>query len=205
MIKINCEQKSESWHQARLGRITGTRFASLMMSESTKSFKDLILDLAGEIITGEAEETYTNEAMQRGIDLEPYARKEYESTFDCEVSEVGFIIPDEENKYHDWIGISPDGLVDDHLIEIKCPMRKTHLRYIEENKLPDEYKCQVQGQLFVTGMPYCDFMSFFPNMKPFVIRVKPDLELFGKFEKRLDIVIDLVKQKIKNYKEYSIY
>jgi len=202
MIKINCEQRSEAWFQVRLGRITGTRFKELMMGDSTKGYKDLVLDLAGEILTGEVEETYTNEAMQRGIDLEPEARKEYESIFECDVEQVGFIIPDEENKYHEWVGISPDGLTDG-LQEFKCPMKKTHLSYINIGKLPNDYKYQVQGQLFTTVLPYCDFMSYYPGLKPFIIRALPDLELFKEFETRLDQTIELVKIQINKYNQYS--
>ena len=202
MIKILCDQHSEAWFQARLGRVTGTRFAQLMMGDSTKGYKDLILDIAGEILTGEAEETYTNEIMQRGIDLEPEARKEYESLFECKVEQVGFIIPDEENKYHDWIGISPDGLTDG-LQEFKCPMKKTHLSYINVGKLPNDYKYQVQGQLFTTELPYCDFMSYYPGLKPFIVREFPDVELFKEFETRLDQTIELVKIQINKYNQYS--
>jgi putative phage-type endonuclease len=195
MIIFNCEQQSEAWHQARLGRVTGTRFKNLMSKENTASYQDLITDIACEIITGRAEETYSNAAMERGIELEPVARKEYESIFGVEVKQVGFVTPDEDHPYHDWIGISPDGMADEGMIEIKCPNQSTHFEYIEANKLPAEYRYQVQGQLFVTGLKYCDFMSFAEGMKPFIIRVFPDTELFKEFDLKLSILITKVKEK----------
>jgi len=203
MIIFNCEQQSEAWHQSRLGRITGTRFKNLMSKEDTASYKDLITDIACEIITGRAEETYSNAAMERGIELEPIARKEYESIFGVEVKQVGFVTPDEDHPYYDWIGISPDGLIDEGMIEIKCPNASTHLSYIESNKLPSEYRYQVQGQLFVTGLKYCDFMSFVEGMKPFIIRVYPDTELFKEFDLKLSILIPKVKAKIEKYNQYD--
>ena len=203
MIIVECEQKSEAWFQNRLGRITGTRFKFLMAKESTKTYKDLILDLAGEIITQEVEESYTNDIMQRGIDLEPEARKEYENIFDCKVDEVGFVIPEGENKYHEWIGVSPDGLTGKGMIEIKCPLLKTHLSYINVGKLPNEYYYQVQGQLFVTGLDYCDFMSYYPGLKPFILRVYPDKKTFAEFESRLDDAIELVKIQLEKYNNYT--
>ena len=205
MIIFNIEQQSEAWHEVRCGRVTGTRFKALMAGESTQTYKDLITNLACEIITKRAEETYSNAQMEHGIETEPDARKEYESYFSCEVKQVGFITPDEDNKYHNWIGISPDGVTEDNgMIEIKCPMMRTHLEYIEANKLPSEYRYQVQGQLFVTGFDYCDFMSFVEGMKPFIIRVLPDKDLFAKFEERLDILIEQVKEKIETYNKYEI-
>ena len=146
MIKYNIEQGSEAWFEARCGRVTGTRFKALVAGESTQAYKDLIADIVCEIITGRMEETYQNAAMEHGIETEPIARAEYETLFDIEVEQVGFIIPEEDNKYHEWIGISPDGMTDEGLLEIKCPKMKTHLRYITANKLPSEYKYQVQGQ-----------------------------------------------------------
>jgi hypothetical protein len=142
--------------------------------------------------------------MEHGIETEPIACREYESIFDIEIKTVGFISPDEDNKFHEWIGISPDGVLQDEgIIEIKCPLMKTHLEYIEIGKLPSEYRYQVQGQLFVTGLKYCDFMSFVEGMKPFIIRVLPDTDLFKEFEKRLEILIPQVQNKLSLYKYYN--
>jgi putative phage-type endonuclease len=204
MIILNIEQQSEAWHEARCGRVTGTRFKSLVAGESTATYKDLVTNIACEIITNKQEETYSNAIMEHGIETEPIARKEYENLFDCEVKQIGFMIPDEGHKYHEWVGISPDGVTSDNgMIEIKCPIAKTHLGYIEDNRLPAEYRHQVQGQLFVTGFTYCDFMSFVEGMKSFVIRVYPDVELFKEFEKRLDILIEEVKSKLEKYHKYD--
>jgi len=208
MIIHNIEQGSEAWYQARCGRVTGTRFKSLVAGESTATYKDLVINIACEIITGKAEETYSNAIMEKGIETEPLAREEYKAIFDIDVAEIGFITPDEGTKYHEWIGISPDGLFPTDqpyygILEIKCPLMKTHLGYIEANKLPAEYRHQVQGQLFVTGLQYCDFMSYVEGMKPFIIRVFPDPEMFAEFEKRLDILIEEVKQKLELYNQYD--
>jgi hypothetical protein len=91
----------------------------------------------------------------------------------------------------------------DGLIEIKCPLARTHFEYIEGGKLPSEYRYQVQGQLFVTGLPYCDFVSYVEGMKLFMVRVYPDAKLFKEFERRLDILIEQVKTKLENYNKYE--
>jgi len=204
MIVLNIEQQSEAWFEARCGKVTGTRFKSLMMGESTQGYKDLITNIACEIITGKMEETYSNALMEQGLETEPEARKEYESIFGVEVATVGFVMRDEDDKYHEWIGISPDGILPDNgMIEIKCPLARTHLEYIEANKLPSEYRYQVQGQLFVSGFDYCDFMSYVNGMKPFIVHVLPDQELFREFEKRLDALIIQVQTKLLNYYKYQ--
>jgi len=204
MIIHNIEQRSEAWHQVRCGRVTGTRFKNLVSKETTDSYKDLLTNIACEIITGKQEESYSNAQMEYGIEMEPVARAKYEELFELKVTEVGFLTPDEDHNYHEWIGISPDGMLDDNgLLEIKCPLARTHFEYIERNVLPSEYRYQVQGQLFVSGASYCDFMSFVPGMKPFIIRIKPDIDLFLEFERRLDILIVQVLEKINLYNKYS--
>jgi len=204
MIIYNIEQHSEAWHEARCVRVTGTRFKNLVSKETTDSYKDLVTNIACEIITGEAEETYVSPAMQYGIDTEPEARREYETITDVSVTQVGFVIPDEEHKYHSWIGISPDGILpDDGILEIKCPLARTHFEYIERGVLPAEYRYQVQGQLFVTGFKYCHFMSYVPGMKPFIIEVLPDTELFELFNQRLDKLIIEVQEKLTKYQNYK--
>jgi putative phage-type endonuclease len=207
MIIYNIEQQSEAWCSARCGKVTGTRFKDLVAGEGTATYKNLVTNIVCEMIAGRQEETYSNANMEVGIETEPVARKEYESIYDIEVQECGFITPDEDHKYHEWIGISPDGIIPDlkGMIEIKCPLMRTHFEYIEAGKLPAEYRYQVQGQLFVTGFDYCDFMSYVKGMKPFVIRVYPDQELFKEFEKRLDILIEQVKTKISIYEKYDYY
>jgi hypothetical protein len=188
-----------------------------MMGEKTKGYQDLITEMACEIISGEADgDGYVSQDMQNGIDNEPYARAEYENLFDVTIKQVGFVIPDMESKYHDWIGVSPDGLrlqpfellfeTDSFSggLEIKCPKAKTHMNYIREGVLPSEYRYQVQGQLFVTGLPFWDFMSWSKGLKPFVIRVEPDLVLHKEFERRLDILIESVVNVVKIHEGYEV-
>jgi hypothetical protein len=204
MIEYNIEQRSEAWYSVKCGLVTSTRFKSLVAKETTDSYKDLVTNIACEIITGKMEEGYSNAMMEYGIEMEPKAIIEYEDVFDCTVKRTGFITPDEDHKYFDWIGDSPDGLLPENgVLEVKCPLARTHMEYIEANKLPLEYRHQVQGHLFVTGLDFCDFVSYVPHMKLFVFRVYPDLELFKEFELRLDKLIKDVELKLKMYSNYS--
>lgn len=203
MIIVDIEQGSEAWHEARVGMITGTRFSSVMAGKDTAKYKDLITDLAGEIITGEKEESYSNAIMERGVEMESEARKSYEGLFNVTVSEIGFCIDD---SFGEWVGISPDGFIEGEkgMTEFKCPIRKTHMNYIRMNKLPSVYQWQVQGGLMVSGYHYCDFMSYRPDMKPFIIRVYPDLEMHENLTNEINIIIEAVRKAILNYNEYEL-
>lgn len=203
MIKHMMEQGSEAWHQLRLGRFTGTRIKNLMSAKTTVGYKDAIIDVATEIISGEIEDSYTNDIMQRGIDLEPQARKHYEEIFECKVDEVGFCEIEDET-YSEWSGVSPDGLIGEvGMLEIKCPKAKTLFGYIKAGKLPAVYKWQVQSQLFITGREWCDFMAYYPGLKPFIIRVLPDLIMHDAIVHELNVAIDEVQNTIAMYNEYD--
>ena len=170
---ITCEQRSDEWFAARLGVPTASSFDRIvtMKGEVSKQAQKYMFKLAGEKVSGKAEETYQNAAMQRGVELEDEARKLYEMITDTQVEQVGLCLADGPHTY----GCSPDGLVGkDGGMEIKCPTISTHVEYLLGNILPSEYFQQVQGSLLVTGRKWWDFMSYYPGLKPLIIRVTPD-------------------------------
>lgn len=205
MIIHNFEQGSEAWFNVRLGRFTGTRMKKLQSAKSTASYQDVIANVAAEIITGEREETYTDANMQRGIDMEPEASQCYSELFDIELQEIGFCEPDNDIKYHDYVGVSPDRFIGgDGGLEIKCPKVNTYLKYIKAKVLPSEYRWQVQGCLFITGRKWWDFMAYYPRLKPFIIRVYPDSEMHAKIDQEIIIAVEEVKKQIQLYKEFEV-
>ena len=162
------EQRSPEWFAARTGKFTGSKFNDAMArskktGEPLKACTDLIWQVATERLTGNPVESYRNQAMDWGVEQEPNAKNTYEFIEGVQVVEEGFIIHPEYN----FIGVSPDGLIgEDGGLEIKCPWNS--MRHLERFiiGMPDEYKAQVQGCLWVTGREYWDFISFDPRMPP---------------------------------------
>lgn len=155
------EQRTEAWFRARAGRFTASRMADLMAktkSGPSTSRANLITLLAVERITGQCVETYTNSAMQRGIELEPVARSAYESKVGSLVEEVAFIIHPELPN----VGASPDALVgSDGMLEIKCPAAPAkHLDALRKSSHAQEYAWQLQTQLWVSSRDWVDIVSF---------------------------------------------
>ena len=131
--------------------------------EPLKACTDLIWKIATERLTGAPQESYRNQAMDWGVEHEPMAKDAYEFITENVVVEEGFIIHPE----YSFVGVSPDGLIgEDGGLEIKCPFNsQRHLeRFIIG--MPDEYKAQVQGCMWVTGRDWWDFVSFDPRMPP---------------------------------------
>jgi putative phage-type endonuclease len=185
----NIEQGSEEWFKMRLGVATASNFSKIVTSTGKLSttLSAYALDLASQSLLEEQEESYQNEAMRRGNELEPEAKQAYqEATFNS-VEEVTFITCGD-------YGYSPDGLVsEDGLIEIKCPQANTHTKYLCDNKLPTAYIQQVQGGLMVSGRKWCDFVSYHPSFKGdkklFIVRVERDEEFIKALKAGIDLVI----------------
>lgn len=173
------EQRSPEWFAHRAGKLTASSFddaeTKTKNGAPSASRKNLIARLVCERLTGQCEESYTNAAMQWGVDKEPEARSLYELMRDVEVAELGFADhPTIKNT-----GASPDGLVgDDGLIEIKCPNTATHIEYLLSKEAPAKYISQMQWQMACTGRKWCDFVSYDPrlpaNLQLFVVRVNRD-------------------------------
>lgn len=188
------EQGSQEWLSLRLGIATASNFNKIITSTGKESsqLKQYAFDLASDYFLTEPESTFKSEAMQRGNDLEAEAKNYYSLLTDTEVEEVTFIKKDQ-------IGYSPDGLISSNgLIEIKCPLKKNHLKYLIDNKLPTDYVAQVQGGLYISGREYCDFISYHPlfqeDKKMLIVRVERDEEFINKLATLLEKTIELKQE-----------
>jgi hypothetical protein len=170
-------QRSAEWFAARCGRLTAScasKMLATVKSGEAADRRDLRTRLVLERLTGQPhEDTFVTKDMERGTTLEPEARGAYEAHTGLIVSEVGFIAHTEV-----LAGGSPDGVIGDFdgLVELKAPRSATHLRYLREGKMPTEHAAQVRHLLWLTGAPFCDFVSFDPRfpakLQLFVHRVK---------------------------------
>jgi len=194
------EQLSQEWFEARLGKVTASRVSDVLAtikSGEAASRKNYKLQLVTERLTNKKTDSYTNQAMQDGIDREPMAREIYEKLKEVKVEEIGFV----QHPEIKMAGASPDGLVgDDGIIEIKCPIETTHTTNLLERKLPSKYKPQVQFQLATTGRKWCDFISYNPNFEPrlqlIVIRVERDDEYIEMLEFEITNFLNEVEEMI---------
>ncbi|HLT42626.1 MAG TPA: YqaJ viral recombinase family protein [Sphingobacteriaceae bacterium] len=158
IIYKDFQQGSIEWLQIRLGKVTGSRIKEVM----TKDNLPLVDKLIAESVTEEIEEGYVSREMQRGKDLEPFAKAKYAKATGQKVEEVGFIV----SKKYPWLGYSPDGLIKTKGlykkgIEIKCPSTHTHVKYIRQSKLPNEHKYQVLGFFLIAqDLEEVDFISY---------------------------------------------
>lgn len=172
---IDCVQGSEEWLRARSGIATASNFATILSNgrgkEEAVGRVNYRARLVVERLTGRPVETYFGKAMVQGVEREPIARSVYESRTRTIVDSVGLLRHDEIAA-----GASPDGLIDeDGCLEIKCPELSAHLEYLRlpPDTAPRKYVPQIQGELWISGRAWCDFVSFnsdFPEHLQLVVR-----------------------------------
>lgn len=204
MIISDCIQLSEEWLAEHAGIPGASSMDKIITSTGKRSTqrKGYMYKLASEALLGVREEGYTNPIMDEGTAREEESRDCFSFLYDVEVHQVGMCYRDEQKKYL----CSPDGLEKNSAgwaagLEMKNPLAKTHVEYLDKGVLPTKYFVQVQSSLFITGLPKWYFFSYVPGLDPFVIDVLPDLEFHEVLEKELDTFCLELAQMIKRIKK----
>jgi len=184
------------WRQARTGLATASNIDRIITPKTMKPSSqaaEYANQVAAERILGrEIVKFAGNYYTERGKELEPAAIRMYEMQNDVDCHHVGFISNDAET-----VGCSPDFLVGEEIGgELKCPEADTHIGYLYGGGLPEEYKCQVQHSLFVTGFKQWEFISYHPELPPLIISVAPDAEFHEKLAVALSEFEGMVQSRI---------
>jgi hypothetical protein len=182
---FDCEQGSPGWFACRAGIPTASMFATVMAQGRAKGSpsatrRTYMLKLIGERLTGEPQEGFSNAHTERGHLMEPDARNLYAMARDVEPVQVGFMRRGDA-------GASPDSLVgEDGLLEIKTKLPHLQLEVLLANELPSEHKAQVQGQLWISGREWLDFVSYWPALPIFITRVHRDEAYIAQLAQAVD-------------------
>ena len=163
---VDCIQGSQEWFDCRLGLLTSSRVADAIRKAKRESTGDLAckynlrIDLAVERLTGKPAETFVSKWMERGVELEPLARAAYELRTDTRTEQVGFVF----HPTIQWAGCSPDGLLENGLVEFKVPKPNTHAEYLLGECVPELYVPQMMWQMACCpGYQWVDFVSYCPD------------------------------------------
>lgn len=165
---LDMPQGSAEWFAVRAGIPTASEFATVMAKGEGKSRRTYLLKLAGEILTGEPADSYSNAHMERGKVMEDEARDLYAFMTDVEPQRVGFIV-------NGRTGCSPDSLIGDNGgLEVKTKLPHILIDILLRDEMPAEHKAQVQGCLWVTEREQWDFIAYWPKLPLFAKRVYRD-------------------------------
>ncbi len=203
MIRLDCEQGGQDWLLARLGKPTSSQFhriltpGKLKLASGRKAYQ---YELHAAALVGEPQDSEDSPWMERGRDLEPEAIAYYEFEKGVTCEKVGLCLTDDGR-----VGASPDRLVgDDGLLEVKNHGAAKHVGILlgdEQHK----HRCQVQGQLWVTGREWCDLLLYSPLLPPILTRHYPDPEWIEAWESALEIFLDEMEEGKARLREMGLY
>ena len=189
----NIEQGSDEWFEVRKGKMTASHAQAIGSAiKTTKTGKTTIgagittyiLSLMSEVYSSAEKERYSNEHMDRGVELEDEAAEIYSLNSGDELEKVGFI------EYNEFVGCSPDRLVKDKKegVEIKCPSDEVYFKLLIDQKIDTKYLWQIMMCLLITGYKKWRYVVYNPNFKQdiIIIDVYPDEEKFEALRKGFD-------------------
>ena len=197
---IDCVQGTPEWKAARAGVITASEFSTVLATGrgggESKVRRTYMMKLAGEILTGEPADSYSNGHMERGHALEDEARQTYAFLADAEPQQVGFI-------KRGRVGYSPDGLVGEKgLVEIKTKLPHLMIEILLADKFPADHVAQCQGGLWVSDREWLDIVCYYPKMPVFIKKTYRDELFINRLAQEVDLFqeeLDELVEKIRRY------
>ena len=189
-------QGGDLWFEKRCGSLGASRVKDAIAGGQGKSRKTLAYQLIAETITGNKTEMFVTPAMQWGVDTEPQARAAFEFENGMNIEEVGLVVNSDFPGCH----ASPDGLSKATGLEIKCPMPHTFVKYLDEDRLPPEYKAQVMYTMLICELKTYWFFAFHPAFnKSMTVKVDRDEKYLDEMQVKLETFfqeLEAIKTKI---------
>lgn len=181
------QSMSPKWVEARAQRLTASNFSKV--AKRKKAITDTFLKNLFNPTP------FSTQATEHGLSKENIAKGVYTATRPhVHLHDCGLVV----NPAFPFLGASPDGKVCDGgvtgILEVKCPysardsvledfaadnptfcLKKNAGSTTLKLNCSHDYYYQVQGQLMVTGAPFCDFIVY-TSKDIFVERVLPNKE-----------------------------
>lgn len=187
------EQGSQRWFDIRTGRFTSSEYYKLIQpgerlmteaelaarpktgpgsktkwtadeSKLSEGGETFIYQKVAEVLTGQPKNEVFSHATAWGDEYEPVAAEYYETKFGVKTQIISFV------PFGDHFGGSPDRLVGDELLEIKCPHESVNqIKYLmltdvfDLKRLHPDYYWQIQCNLLWTQKKICNFVTFDPR------------------------------------------
>ncbi len=201
---VNLVQGSPEWHNWRLAHIGGSDSnligAYFLDTDYPYTNSWAGADLyrlwavkVGRIIEKEAKDQSWGDykdPLVHGKETEEVARNWY-------MMETGELAPAVclEHDEIPYLGASLDGWTGERGVEIKCPTEpETHLQAKDGGVIPDRWYCQMQHNLFVSGAPVLDYVSFYKG-EGIITEIEADPDFAPKLREAEDLFWSWVEAK----------
>ncbi|KAJ3655544.1 hypothetical protein Zmor_014669 [Zophobas morio] len=172
------QASSAPWYNERKFRLTSSKFGEICKRRSFNA--EYVKSIFGN------NDLSNVKAIRHGVENEDVAKKMYLEETRRTMYKCGFVV----HPFASHLGASPDGVVFDEvhgygLCEIKCPYSKKWETIKEAAKMKNfclalengqtylkrthNYYYQIQGQMLITGLTWCDFVIFLKNTRELII------------------------------------
>lgn len=142
------KQKSQEWLDQRNNFLTASSIASALGLSGESARRNLLINKAS---NGKITSFNGNVATQWGNKYEYVANMIYSYRNDkIKIYDFGLIT----NEKYPILGISPDGITENNMLEIKCPWSR-----VINGKIKLEYQHQIQEQLAICEFDVCHFLE----------------------------------------------
>lgn len=208
-MRILCDsQDSQKWFDARIGKVTascihpamkmvekGSKVRGDKRWESSSKRKEYISELAWGMITRTPVEHFVSRAMDLGRQYEKMARAEYGFRFapDEAIQRTGFVL----HPTLDYLGASPDGLLENGGVELKVPQMPKHKSLLETGEIPEEWVMQCYCNMLCCEKEWWDFASFMPADEQFgqeALALPTEFRMFRKRFTRDDAIFQQMEE-----------
>jgi len=173
MIRHNVGQGSVEWLTLRAGIPTASELGNLVTDKfeirKGEMPKTYLAQKLAEKWTGGPLLSFGSWATEQGQLLEELAIPWLEFEHDISVERIGFLTNDENN-----FGASPDGLIGESGLEVKCLQPVNHVKALLAGKVPEEYLPQIHGGLYVTGFESWNFLAYNRGFPKLYLEVEKD-------------------------------
>lgn len=183
----------------RLGKLTASKAHVVMGDLKASQCDTYVKSLAWERVYGARDAEYCNAAMERGNDLEPAALDWYAEHAERRglglMRTPGFMVHD----HIPYVGASPDAIAlrngnPSFTVQVKCPLHGAWMETKRTLLVPSAYRWQCRWEMWVAGMPTCDFVAWHPVAGGLIVGMNSAPDEFEQMAERAEIVNAMVQR-----------
>jgi hypothetical protein len=208
MSKIHrVDQGSAEWYKLRLGIPTASMFHKIVTpggKESTQARAYMYRLIAERLLRDTMDQMPYVEWAERGKVVQPQAEQQFELVNEVKLEPGGFVTTDDGR-----LGCSPDALVmikgvPCEPVEIKCPAPWTQIGYLLDGP-GNDYKPQVQGQLYVGAFDLAHFYAYHPQMPAAHVQTERDQKFMKTMADLLERFLDTLDKDTERARSLGAY
>lgn len=188
---LDAPQRSPEWIAVRAPRIGASEIGKYMAKGVKGQYlagrKDIEKKIAFSKAFGVPFETFTNDAMQAGIDNEDFIADQYAAITGAELEKVGC-------AYNEWFVASPDRRIvgENGGVEIKWLYDTEFAELLLTGFPKNEHYDQMQGQMMAFGWDFVDYIAGNGNTgKVYIVRIKRNEARIAEIEAEGDSVLEI--------------